>query len=264
MTTWCSCVKITRTDSAVVGITDHDVNLTISGTTYSSAAGYTPTAWSGSADLAVDTADVQGILDAAGVDREDIRAGLYDRAAVEWFLYDYVSETVLKILATGTWGGVTLFENRYVAEVRNLSQYLQETIGEVTTPTCRADLGDSRCTVNLATLQETLTLTGVTDERTFTDTARTEADNYWRGGKVTFTSGVNNGFSMEIKSSTSAGLFTLFQDLPYVPAVSDTATVIPGCDKTPTTCKNVFSNFVNYQGEPHLPGQRKALKFAGG
>lgn len=262
-TAWTTCIKITRRDTTVIGLTDLDVDLTISGVTYKSAAGYTPTTLSASSDMSVDTADVEGILAAAGVEREDIRAGLYDRAEVEWFLYDWENEATVKTLAKGHWGEATLYEGRYVAEVRSLSQHLQETVGEVTTPTCRADLGDSRCGVNLATYQEAVTLTGVTSASVFTDTARTEAANYWRGGKITFTSGANDGFSMEVKSSTAGGQFTLFQPMPFTPSIGDTATIVPGCNKLPNTCKNTYSNYDNFRGEPHVPGRRKVSQRAG-
>ena len=263
MTTWTTCAKITRTDGVVVGITDLDIDITVGGTTYVSGAGYTPSSYTASADLAVNNADIEGVLSAAGVDRDDIRAGLYDRAAIVIYLVDYVALTVVKTLASGHWGEATLYRGRYVAEFRSLSQQLQEPVGEVVSPTCRAELGDARCQVSMGPLTQSVTITSVTSAKIFTDTARTEATNYWRGGVITFTSGDNNGYEMEIKSSTSGGQFTLFQPMPFTPAVSDTATVVPGCDKTFATCRDTYNNIVNFRGEPYVPGIRKILKFAG-
>jgi len=87
-TTWTTCLKITRADGVTLGLTELDRALTIDGLTYQSAAGYTPTTYSSSDGLAVDNADVEGLLDAAGIDRADIRAGLYDLAEIELFVWD--------------------------------------------------------------------------------------------------------------------------------------------------------------------------------
>jgi len=43
--------------------------------------------------------------------------------------------------------------------------------------------------------------------------------------------------------------------------VGDTFTIAPGCDKNVTTCKNKFSNVVNFHGEPYLPGRDFLLTY---
>lgn len=264
MTTWATCLKITRSDATVVGLTEHDVDLVIAGVTYSSAAGYTPSTLSASSDLSADYADVEGILDAAGVDRSDIAAGLYDKAAIEVFLYDWSAGSTVKILASGHWGECAVHDHRYVAEFRSLSQSLQQTVLRTYTAACDAELGDARCGVNLAALTETGTVTGVTSRRLFFDAAHTEADDYWRGGKVIFTSGACTGYAMEIKSSTSAtGAIELFLAMPAAIAVGDTFTLAPGCDKAFATCQGTYANVVNFRGFPHVPGTDEAYRTIG-
>ena len=104
----------------------------------------------------------------------------------------------------------------------------------------------------------------VTDRSKFTDTARTEADDYFKYGLLTWTSGLNNGYSMEVKNYTlSTGEFELFEPMPYAIAVADTYSVYAGCDKFFSTCKDKFSNVVNFRGEPHVPTQDQISTFGG-
>ena len=37
------------------------------------------------------------------------------------------------------------------------------------------------------------------------------------------------------------------------PRIGDVAYIYPGCDKTPTTCKNKFNNFSRNRATPYVP-----------
>jgi len=45
--------------------------------------------------------------------------------------------------------------------------------------------------------------------------------------------------------------------------VGDAYSLIPGCDKLLTTCRDKFSNVDNFRGEPHLPGMDAILRGPG-
>ncbi len=128
----------------------------------------------------------------------------------------------------------------------------------------RADLGDSRCKVNLAALTVTGTITTATDRRSFTDTSRGEAADYWNGGLLTWTSGLNAGRKMEVKSFVSGGAFTLFLPMPSEVAVGDAYSLRPGCDKKFSTCKARYNNIKNFRGEPNVPGNDQILAYPDG
>lgn len=260
-TAWTTCLKITRTDGAMLGLTELDRPIVIDGVEYRSAAGYTPTTYSSGDGLAVDNADVEGLLDVAGVAREDIRAGLYDLAEIELFVWDWETSTRVKLLASGHWGECTLYQGRYVAEFRSLAQKLQQTVGRIYTAACDAELGDARCHVNVTALKVTGTITGQTSRLQVVDTARTEADGYWRGGLLKFTSGANSGRSYELRTSLASGHLTLLLPLAYDTVAGDTYTLAPGCDKSLDTCRDRYSNSVNFQGFPHVPGTMEILRF---
>jgi len=97
------------------------------------------------------------------------------------------------------------------------------------------------------------TLTGATDTSNFADTSRTEADDFWTFGLLTFTSGNNIGIGIEVKDYTLSTPFTV--------AVGDTYEVHAGCDKIFTTCKTKFDNVFNFRGEPHVPGTDHVLRY---
>lgn len=258
VTTLATCWKITRTDAQVFGFTDYIQDLTVSGQLYQAATGYTASAVQSSADLAVDNLDLEGVLDATTLTEGDLLAGVWDYALVEIFRVNYaaLADGVLWV-RKGRLGQIRLGRGTFVAELRGLAQALAQTIGEVYTPGCRANLGDARCGVNLAPLTVTGTVTGgVVGRSVFADTSRTEATGYFDGGLLTWTSGANSGRTMEVKLFTGGtDVFTLALPMVGTITVGDGYSVYPGCQKRLITdCKTKFANVVNFRGEPYVPG----------
>ena len=261
-----TCIKIVRLDTTVIGMTELDKDITFDSVTYSSLSGYTPTETQTTSDLSVNNADIEGLIQSGHIERADIIAGLYDNADIFVFIYDWENEVKVRDLAVGSWGEVQLKDNAYTAEFRSLAQKLQQPIGEVVTAECNANLGDSRCGVTLATYTDTGSITTATSNSVIIDTSfiGTQADNYYNYGNFTFTSGLNNGLSREVKDyDDSTGEFTFILPFPFDIAVSDTFSVFAGCDKRLTTCINSFNNVVNFRGFPHLPGQDEITKVGG-
>lgn len=280
--TLATCWKLTRGDSVIMGFTDHDVTFDYDrgdgdgAITYKASTGFTPTSFAVKGNLSVDTLNVGGPF--GTVDSEDIReadliAGLYDEAVIEIFMVNYKdvatagTPTTNPILTSskdipltkGNLGEIQRLRDTFVAEMRSLSHYLQQQIGEVYTPYCRADLGDSRCGVTLASFTVSGEVTAVTSNVIFDDTTTAgitgAADNYFNLGLLTWTSGDNNGLSMEVKDFDAANdRFTLVEAMPYDVQVGDTFDVYPGCDKSLSTCINTFNNVINFRGEPYIPG----------
>ena len=132
---------------------------------------------------------------------------------------------------------------------------LQQGIGRTYSHECDADLGDTRCGVNLASYTGTGTLTGVTDNQVFADSSRAESNDHFNYGLLTWTGGNNNGLSMEVKDfAATGGVFTVASPMPFTVQVGDTYSVYQGCDKTKTTCINDFNNVINFRGFAEIPG----------
>ena len=135
-------------------------------------------------------------------------------------------------------------------------------------PTWDTTIGNTTVdgTVTWTTIQAltvTGSVTGVTDRRTFADTATTEADGYWDFGVLTWLTGNNAGLVMEVETYTLAGGdFLLKLEMPYDIQAGDTYSLTAGCDKSLTHCRDKFDNVENFRGYGlHLPGEEALLRY---
>ena len=149
MTTLATCWRITRLDGRELFFTDHDRDLAFEGNVYKASAGYSRTAISNDASLGVDNLDVEGVFDSAAITEEELRAGLFDQAEARIFLVNWADPSMGSLrMRRGWFGEVTLGEQGvFKTELRGMTQALQQRIGELYSPECRADLGDHRCKV---------------------------------------------------------------------------------------------------------------------
>jgi len=257
-TTLATCWKATLTNGTVVCATSYDRDIVFDGRTYLATAAYTPSDVESSTNLAPDNLELEGFLASPAITDADIHSGVWDFAAVEIFQVNYRDLTMGRDrLREGKLGEVKGGRSMFRAELRGLTQAYSRRIVRLIQKECDADLGDSRCKVTIASFTVTGTIDSVASRRQFTDAARTEANEWFTAGKVTFTSGQNNGLSMEIKDSTSAGVFTLHEMMPFDIAAGDTYSMHAGCTKRKTEdCKNKFDNVVNHRGFDLLPGSR--------
>ncbi len=263
LTSLATCWKITRRDGAVLGFTEHDQDIEYDSVTYQAGSGFNASAVKGRDDLAVDALELLGLLDDEAITEADILAGKYDYAEVSLFLMNAESpEDGVMNLRTGWIGEVQTGEGHFTAELRGLMQKLDTTIGRLFTPGCDAELGDGRCGVNLAAHTVTGTVTAVTSRTVFADSARSETAGLFNHGQIIFTGGANDGLSMEVKYFNN-GELTLMLPMPYDVEVGDGYSLIGGCDKTLTTCRQRFNNISNFRGFPHVPGTDAMLKTAG-
>lgn len=177
--------KIVRTDGQAFGFTDHDQDLTVDGLLYASTGGHTSSAIVWADDLSTSNQEVTAVFDSSAINAQDVAAGLWDFAAVTLYLVNYANLTMGTLpLTTGVLGQVTVKRGQFVAELRGLAQLLQQEIGSLFSATCRAKLGDARCTVNLVPLTFNGTVTGVVNQRVFSDTSLTQV-----GPTVSYSSG---------------------------------------------------------------------------
>lgn len=261
VTTLALCFDITRRDGTVLGFTSHDVSIDYDGVTYSPFSSADITNLEQLASTEADNLEIQIAFDDDHITKEDIQKGFYDHAAMHVFFINYedTGQGIVK-LVSGNLGKAEITEYGATAEMLSLSNQLQTEIGEVYSYKCPAELGDARCTVDLSAYRVSGTVEAVTDRKTFTDSARTEVDDYFKYGTVTFTSGLNAGWTREVKTF-SGGQFDMLFAFPFEIAPDDTYTADPGCSNYPEDCKNKFDNFINYRGFPHLPGRDEISKY---
>jgi uncharacterized phage protein (TIGR02218 family) len=263
VTTLATCWKITRTDGVVKSFTDLDSDIVFASLTYLSIAGFTPSSVETKDNFSVDNVEVQGMFQTGYITAPDLLAGKYDFAEVEIFIVNYLDLSQGRmLLRRGRLGEVTMQKDTFIAELRGLAENLQQTIGELYQPSCRAILGDSECKKVLTSFTFTGTVTTVTSGLIFTSNALTQAAGYFTGGQITWTSGNNNGLKMEVKEFANKQV-VLAQAMPYAIQVGNSFQIIAGCDKTHQTCISKFNNIINFRGEPFVPGTDAISKTAG-
>lgn len=261
-----TCWKITRSDGLIFGFTDHDQDLWVSGVTYIAKTGYKRTAIESGIALAPDNIDVDSFVEDDSISSEDIRAGEYDNAEVEIFMVNHESPSDgIIILRKGNIGNITLQDFAYVVEIRGLAQRMTVNILELYMISCRAELADGRCQVNMSAFTKGGSVTDVvTDRRTISVHIPDLSFplNYFKYGTLTWTAGNNEGRSMEIKSfSVAPYTLTLFLPMPGLIRVGDTFSIEAGCDKKFSTCRDRFNNVNNFRGEPYIPHEDTVMRF---
>jgi uncharacterized phage protein (TIGR02218 family) len=191
------------------------------------------------------------------LEEEDLISGVYDLASLKLFLVDYLDlptsldDDKAVLLLEGTLGKTLTTDRGFVLEMRSLTQYLNQKQSQVTSPFCRYDFGDTRCTVNLSTYTDSLEVDSVLDNKVITTTTTLTADVY-RYGFVTFTSGAAEGLKVGVAGNTTSTI-TLFEAAPQLIEAGDTLEATQGCAKTREACKS-YSNILNFGGEPDVPG----------
>jgi uncharacterized phage protein (TIGR02218 family) len=249
-------LKITRADAQVFGFTSHQRDVVISGTTYLAGPGLDVSSLAMSAGFGVDNAELTILADDTTFTVESLLSGRWDGAAFEVFRFNWADLTQGRdVIMRGNLGNVTPRAGAFVVELRGLQQYLQQPVGAPSTKTCRARLGDALCTKNLAAFTHTGTVTAVTSAQVFEDSSRTEADDYFGEGILTWLTGDNAGLSVKVKTYSSAtDTFTLLLPMVLPIQVGDTYSAVAGCRKRlQEDCRDKFSNVLNFQGEPHRP-----------
>lgn len=246
-------MTIRRRDGQVARLTDYDRPVKFGGNTYQPQAGLKRSALSVSEGLGVDSMEVEGYYDGI-LTEESMRKGKFDAAEVDVVFCEASSPDTYGAIGMfyGFVGDMKRHRDKFTLSVNGFTVLLQQELCEVTSPDCRANLGDARCKVNMTPHTYTGTITGIVSANEYTVSVSQPAGRFTYG-TVEFTSGLNIGAVIEIKDSPT-GRIKLFLPPEYTVSVGDAITLMAGCDKTATTCANVYNNIINFQGEPHLPG----------
>lgn len=258
-------LRFTRTDGEVFAFTSLDRDIVVDGVSYIASPGANISAVASGGKFGIDNLEAQTLLDSAAITESDLLAGKWD--AAEWQLIRFNwnapndgSPQSYEIVKAGKTGSVNQKRNTFVLELRGLAQSLQQTVGNITTQTCRWRLGDSRCGVVLGDFTVTGTITSVTNRYVVTDSARTEADDWFAEGEFTSTSGANNGLVRKVRAYAS-DTFTFAEAFPFSFAINDTYSVYAGCRKRKTEdCNAKFDNVRRFGGEPDLPGTDRLVR----
>jgi len=272
-----TCVKLTRTDGTVLGLTSTNQSLTFAGTVYEPLDSMTASEMRQTTASGIDNLEVVGVLQSSRITDADLLVGRYDGAAIELFVVNVNDNPLVHrvLLLTGTFGEVTFSEGTYQAELRSLSQRLQQRIGSLTSQTCRVrQLFDAQCFVGGVNYQATHvpadfravgTVVTVNNQADVIFSGGVYASGVYDQGQITFLTGANANLPLECKNSFTSGGSNMRLQFelawPFTVAVGDTATLEQGCDRTFLTCAAKFQNLGNHRAEPFLPGNSRLVRW---
>ncbi len=256
----CSCWAVTRRDGVVFGFTDHDTALAFDDIAFTPDSGLSAKAITSTTGLSVNNTEALGVLGADTITDADIEAGRFDGAAVTTWLvrWDEVADREVKF--TGSMGEIVREAGTYRAELRGLTEMLNQPQGRAYLKTCSAVLGDGGCKVSTTdpAFRAVATVDVVTGNQVFRFAQTAPyTDRWFEGGIMQFRSGAAMGLEAVIKGDEIDGderVITLWRPLPASIVPDDAVWLIAGCDKRSETCRVKFDNLVNFQGFPDIPG----------
>lgn len=261
-TTLALCWRVVRADGVALGFTTHDRALMLGGLAYRPAPGLKPSAIEASGGEDGHAMDVAGALSDAALSEVDLERGRYVGADVTTFLVDWEQpEAGTLELASGRIGDVEARDGEFVAELRTPLAELRATPIELYSPECRARLGDRRCRVDLSRHTSMTTVQAVEGTLTLVMAAPLGAGDALRYGRLRVLTGAAAGEEREITESvdTRASIDDPIAGLGQGARIE----VRAGCDKRFATCRDRFTNTLNFRGEPHVPGADAAFRYAG-
>lgn len=118
-------------------------------------------------------------------------------------------------------------------------------------PQCPYSIYSKECGVDIKTYRKKAKVTAVTGTNTVQIDIPFE-DGYYTAGGMEWISGPLAGQATQIMDSKNSTIIYM-SATNTSPRVGDVAYIYPGCDKTPTTCKNKFNNFSRNRATPYVP-----------
>lgn len=261
ITTLARCWGLTRKDGTRFGFTDHDLDLAFEDWHFTAGTGLSARALVQSTGLSIDNSSAQGALSDVALREADIMAGRFDGADLKCWLVNWQNTADHWLQFSGSIGELHRAGGAFEAELRGLTEALNQPLGRIFQHPCTAVLGDSHCRFNLATpgyayegQVETLN-----EDGSFEWLGLDGFEPGWfAGGRLTVLSGAATGLWGSIKRDQQLeGMrrITLWEVLRGGLRAGDQLRLVPGCDKSMQSCRLKFNNLINYQGFPDITGE---------
>lgn len=160
-----------------------------------------------------------------------------------------------------------IYWNGTVTNVKNIGSGSAQVIGKPLTASfkrtglrlcwtreCPHFLYDHSCRVDPNAFKTEAEIIDITGSTINVDNVGGHGDGYFRGGYAEWERNEDGTIERRMIESQTGTLITMF-GLTDGMTLGDTVSLFPGCDRTPTTCKNKFNNLPNYGGFDFMPGQ---------
>ena len=252
---------VVRRDGAVLGFTDHDRDLEFEGIRFRADTGMTARALMQTTGLSVDNSEAVGALSSAAVTEADLIAGRFDGAEVRAWLVNWARPEERVLQFRGTIGEIVRAGGAFRAELRGLTEALNQTQGRAYQRDCTAVLGDRQCGFDTARpgYSGEWAVEAVAEGRLFRfSDPGSFSERWFEKGRLRVLGGQAAGLFGHVKTDRITGgerVIELWEQVGVEPRAGDRVRVEPGCDKLAATCRSKFNNFINFRGFPHVPGE---------
>lgn len=223
-----------------------------------------------STGLSVDNSEALGVLSDAGVREPDILAGKFDGALVEALLVNWEAPSQRIMLFRGVMGEIERAGGSFKAELRGLTEALNQPQGQVYQSPCAAILGDGACRVDISgrRYSREADITGIFGTLVeLTSSFHDLFDGWFDHGQLIVIAGAGAGATQIVKADrvgAATRSIELWDALPQEIVSGDRVRLVAGCDKRIETCRGKFANVINFRGFPHLPGDDWLLAYPRG
>ena len=257
LTTLARCWRVERKDGRVFGFTDHDGDLAFEDTEFLADSGLTAFALEQGTGLGVDNTETLGALSAEAISEADISLGFFDGAEVKCWLVNWAEPSQRMVLFAGHIGEITRSGGRFQAEVRGLSEPLNQPKGRAYQKACGSILGDGHCQVDLERPEYTAVFSvHYRIENSAFQLAGADGfeDGWFTHGLLLHEASGVRGVIKEDRKTDAGRDVTLWTPLLGEVENGDDVRLIAGCDGQFATCRFKFSNYLNFRGFPDIPG----------
>lgn len=265
-TTLAHAFVVRLTDGTTFGFTDHDRELTVDGVACRPDSGFDASAATRHAGFAVGEEEIAGVLSAEVISESDLAAGRWDGATVDVYCLNWQAPGVPMKLRTGRLGEVVQRDGAFRAELRGPAYALGQTRGRLYGRFCDASFGDARCGISQSAWTRSASIAAGSEVRGLCLSGLDAIAAGWLDrGTCHFATGALAGVTARIEHHARDGVLArlaLRHPLPAVPEVGTAVTVMAGCDKQFSTCRDRFANTDNFRGFPHMPGRDFVFSFA--
>lgn len=244
--------RIERVDGVTLGFTSHDRNVAFGGVIYRTAPGMVPSAIRLTSALDSDSAEIAGALSHDSIRDAELIAGRFDAARILVGLVDWESAENTTLYA-GMIGAIASEGAGFSADLLSLKHSLKADIVPRTSPTCRAEFCGAGCTLSAARFSHEGHLVSVASDGAGVRVSTSSPLNNLAYGTLRWLDGAECGLVRRIEQIDGEWLILdHFTATSLAPGTR--VRLREGCDHTLGTCADRFSNAINFQGEPFVPG----------
>ena len=238
------------TDNFNLCITDQEHNITVNDTTYISGVEINNIALNNLTDIEhINIKMLNNINDAI----VPIEVLLRSKVEIQMLFQNEEAQLHYYHVFSGYISSIEVDNNLLNITLTPLLTQLNQTIGDVFSPICRACFGSDQCGINLEQYKTSGKIIRIISSDCIIGTHQTQkstSTGYYRYGLLKFITGKLAGICVQIKDERDGQIF-LLKNTNLI-TIGDEYNIYAGCDKSLQMCKNKFKNIINFRGEPFI------------